>query len=619
MENELDYSKLGMKAGIEIHQQLDTGKLFCKCPGFLRSEEPHFRISRRLHKVAGETGEVDAAVAHEAALNREFVYEGYNDTTCLIELDEEPPKFVNDRALDEVLKIALLLNCEIYQNTQIMRKTVIDGSNTSGFQRTVLIGHNGFLETSFGKVKIESVALEEDSARIISKDEKQSIYRLDRLGIPLVEITTGPDMNDAEQVKECALKIGEIIRACKVRRGLGTIRQDLNVSIKGKNRIEIKGFQDPKMMVKTIELEIARQSGLIEVHDKIKKIKDYSTSYKDISGIFAGTEAKIIKPTLQNGGVIVGARLKGFAGLLGKEIGPNKRIGSEIAAYARMHGVGGLIHSDEDIKKYNLTEKEISAIRLSLECENEDAFIIVADKKEKALPAISSAITRALSIYDEAVLSEVRNAKEDGTSEFLRPMPGRARMYPETDLPLLYISRDKINDIKKKLPKTREEIRAELKKKGVNEELIELVLDDMDEFYVLMKVYSKDANLVAKMITLWRSEIATKSKKSYEEVMNILNEAVLERILEKVNDGSLSEGDVKSVMNLIMNGKDVDSALVIDRGNDDELEEQIRRIVTEKPGLRANAYMGLVITKLGTSVDKRKAMEILNRLTEGSK
>src|SRR3989338_5839850 len=241
----MDYIKLGLKAGLEIHQQLDTGKLFCNCPGYLRSEEPDYTIMRKLHAVAGESGEVDVAVEYEASRDKEFIYQGYNDTTCLVEIDECPPYLINEKALDEALKIALLLNCEIYQTTQVMRKTVIDGSNTSGFQRTFLIGHDGYVETSFGKVNVDSVALEEDAARIVEKSDKRAVFRLDRLGIPLMEIGTEPIMSNPEEIKECALKIGEILRACKVKRGIGTIRQDVNISIKGHDRVEIKGFQDP--------------------------------------------------------------------------------------------------------------------------------------------------------------------------------------------------------------------------------------------------------------------------------------------------------------------------------------------------------------------------------------
>ncbi len=285
-ESKIDYDKEGLMSGLEIHQQLDTGKLFCRCPGYLRQDEPNFVVKRKLHRVAGETGEVDAAVSHEATIDREFSYQGYNDTTCLVELDEEPPKEVNSEALDEALKIALLLNCEIYPVVQIMRKMVIDGSNTSGFQRTFLIGHDGYLETSFGKVGIDSVALEEDAARIVSRDGKSAVYRLDRLGIPLVEIGTAPEMNTPEQIKETALKIGEILRACKVKRGIGTIRQDVNISIKGHDRVEIKGFQDPKMMVETVDKEIIRQR--INIANELDRVEsELFTVARAISTSFA--------------------------------------------------------------------------------------------------------------------------------------------------------------------------------------------------------------------------------------------------------------------------------------------------------------------------------------------
>lgn len=477
----MDYAKIGLKAGLEIHQQLDTGKLFSRTPSYLRKDEPHFTIRRKLHKVAGESGEVDTAVEFEASLKKEFVYEGYNDTISLVELDESPPQEIDSDALDEVLKIATLLNCEIFQTTQIMRKTVIDGSNTSGFQRTVLLARNGFVECSFGKVGIESICLEEDSARVVSKDEKESVYRLDRLGIPLVEIATSPDLKTPEQIKECALKLGDILRACKVKRGIGTIRQDLNISIKGHDKVEIKGFQEPKIMIKTVELEVERQL------DELSK--------KKTSG-------------------------------------------------------------------------------------------------------------------------EVRNSEENGKTRFLRPLPGKDRMYPETDLPLLKISRDKINEIKKKLPKLRADIKSELKKKGVSDELIPLVVENLEEFEILSKIFDRDSNLIAKMITIWRSEFAAKTKKSFEQVKEILNENVLEKILENVRDKKLESSDVKSVMDKIVSGDKLEDALKVEKISSDELEEEIAKIVKEKPGLRANAYMGLVMAKFKGKLDAKKAMEILNRLVQ---
>ena len=258
-----------IKAGLEIHQQLDTNKLFCDCPSILRNDEPDFEIRRKLHAVAGESGEVDVAAKYESSLDREFIYQGY-DSICLVEMDEEPSHLINNEALLICLHISLLLNCEILPISQVMRKTVVDGSNTSGFQRTVLIARNGFVETEDGKVRISNVSLEEDSARIIEKKDDKGVYRLDRLGIPLIEIGTEADIKNPEQCKDVALYIGDILRSCKVKRGIGTIRQDVNISIDGHPRVEIKGFQDVKMFIPVIENEIKRQKENIKNNPAIK-------------------------------------------------------------------------------------------------------------------------------------------------------------------------------------------------------------------------------------------------------------------------------------------------------------------------------------------------------------
>ncbi len=477
-----NYSKLGFKAGIEIHQQIDAPKLFSGAPSFLRNDEPHYRIERKLHAVAGETGKIDEAVAHEAGLGKKFFYEGYRDTISLVELDEEPAHNVNDEALNVALTVALLLNCEIYPVTQVMRKIVIDGSNTSGFQRTLLLAREGFVETSYGKVRVASVCLEEDSARVISREKDKVIYRLDRLGIPLVEIATHPDLKNPEMVKECALKLGEILRACRVKRGLGTIRQDVNVSISGHDRVEIKGFQDPKMMIETIDKEIDRQ---------------------------------------------------------------------------------------------------------------------------------------LLDVKNGKVSGEVRNALPSGESEFLRPMPGASRMYPETDLSLLKIGKIKIDSLKKNLPKLKADIREELKKKGLTDELIGLVLDsseNLDEFEILLNVCPIEAPLVAKMVTLWRNEFASKRGKTFDEIKSVLTEKVYEKILEAIASEKINSSDVKPVLMKILDGVDLKDALKVEKIDDNEIEKEVREIIKNKPGMRANAYMGMLMVKFKGKLDAKKAMDLIERV-----
>jgi Glu-tRNA(Gln) amidotransferase subunit E-like FAD-binding protein len=478
--SDIDYTRLKFKSGLEIHQQLDTCKLFCNCPSILRNDEPDFTIERKLHAVAGESGEVDKAAEYQASLKKTFVYQVYKDNNCLVELDEEPPYEINQEALKIALQISLLLNCKIINNTQIMRKTVIDGSNTSGFQRTVLIARGGYVETKQGRVGIDTICLEEDSARKVKVEGEKVYWNLDRLGIPLIEIATAPDIKSGEQAKEVALHIGDVLRSCKVKRGIGTIRQDVNISILNGNRIEMKGVQDMKMFIKTIENEVIRQKYLYD-----------------------------------NGN-------------------PTK--------------------------------------------------------------------------------AEVRNSLPDGSSEFLRPMPGADRMYPETDLPLLKISRDFINEIKKDLPKLRSSIAGELKEKGLNEEMVKLILSEnkLEELKVLLEIYN-NINFIAKMIVVFPKEIATKEKKSLEEI----EEKILDYygdILREIIKKKISEGDVKDILTKLVRGESFDKAIKSEKADNSKIEGEILKMIKEKPGLNANAYMGLVMGKFKGKINGKEAMEIINKI-----
>ncbi|MEM4248461.1 MAG: Glu-tRNA(Gln) amidotransferase subunit GatE [Candidatus Nanoarchaeia archaeon] len=267
----MDCGKIGLKSGLEIHQQIDSHKLFCECPSVIRTDEAHLTIKRELRPLAGETGKIDPAALFEKKKRKFYIYEAYSDTTCPVELDEEPPHPINQEALDIALLIAKMLHCEILDVVQVMRKTIVDGSNVSGFQRTALIGLNGYVETSFGKVGIQTIAIEEDAARRISETPDSVTWRLDRLGIPLVEIATAPDCKTPEQVKETAEKIGLLLRSTgKVMRGIGTIRQDVNVSITGHPRVELKGVQELPHMPEIVKNEIERQIEAIKKGEKLE-------------------------------------------------------------------------------------------------------------------------------------------------------------------------------------------------------------------------------------------------------------------------------------------------------------------------------------------------------------
>ncbi len=277
-----NYRDLNFRAGIECHQQLESHKLFCSCPSLVNDPNKiSNKIKRKLRAAAGELGEVDIAALHEIKKGKEFIYETKDTSSCLLELDECPPYEINQEALDITLEIALLFRANIVDEIYVMRKIVIDGSNTTGFQRTMLVATDGYINTSKGRVNIPTIYLEEEAAKKLIEYESNIEYSLDRLGVPMIEIDTDASIKDPEYAKEVASIIGMILRSTeKVKRGIGSIRQDVNLSILGKARIEIKGFQDLRYMPKVIDGEILRLSKLKDIKSEVRKANvDGTTEY----------------------------------------------------------------------------------------------------------------------------------------------------------------------------------------------------------------------------------------------------------------------------------------------------------------------------------------------------
>ena len=304
-----DYNELSTKIGLEVHQQLEGKKLFCSCPTIIQKGNPDYKVSRVLRASAGETGEIDAAAKHEMIKKKTFIYQGYEDITCLVELDSEPPHEVNKEALKTALQVAKLLNCNIVDRIYFMRKVVVDGSNTSGFQRTALVGTDGWIKVNGKRITVPTVCLEEEACQVVKRTNDYDIYNLSRQGIPLIEIATGPDISTPEECKEAASHLGLILRSVKgIKRGIGTIRQDVNISIKNGSRVEIKGFQDLRSIPKVVNYEIERQLKLIKygrkVNEEVRKAEpDFTTSYlRPMPGsarMYPETDSKPIVPELK--------------------------------------------------------------------------------------------------------------------------------------------------------------------------------------------------------------------------------------------------------------------------------------------------------------------------------
>ena len=433
--SEYDYEELGLVAGLEIHQQLDTAtKLFCDSPTVERDPAAADRtITRRLHPTTSELGELDQAALEESRVDREFTYLAY-DTTCLVEEDDEPPRRVDEEALSVALQIADLLDVQVVDQAHVMRKLVIDGSNTSGFQRSILLGQHGSIETEYGEVSIVDLMLEEESAKRVEATDEGVVYSLDRLGVPLVEIGTGPDIRSPAGARAAAERIGMLLRSTgSVKRGLGTIRQDVNVSIAEGARVEVKGVQDLRGIEDIVHGEVGRQAELLEIRDALRGRDATVGDPQPVTDVFADTDSGVVRRAIDAGGSVFAVPLRGFDGLVGREIQSDRRLGTELSDHAKRHGAGGVFHTDE-LPAYGVTDAEVAALRAAVGAGEADAVAMVADDDETARLAIEAVADRAAAAI-EGVPEETRGANDDGTTRYLRPLPGAARMYPETDVP----------------------------------------------------------------------------------------------------------------------------------------------------------------------------------------
>ncbi len=430
-----EYSALGFKCGLEIHQRLATKeKLFCSCDASLPEDIVVMDILRRQRAVAGETGKFDVSTNFESRRGRTFTYRLFRRSTCLVDIDEEPPHRVNPEALSIALRIAASLNAKVPDEIEPMRKEVVDGSDPSAFQRSLLCGYAGSIEVDGKRIDIPSIFLEEESSGI-EPASSTVLYNVSRLGIPLIEIDTSPIISSPEEAKRVASQLGLLLRLTgSVQRGIGSIRQDVNVSIKGGARIEIKGFQDLENMDKIIETEVRRQLALIAIQKELSGRAASVSEALDVTGLFKKTNSRIIRQHTERNGRVLASKLVNFSGIMGREICDGKRLGSEVSEYAKKAGVKGIIHSDEDLAAYDISEEERQALIGVLGMGRNDAFMLVAAEKGVCERAMQLARGRAEAAM-RGVPEETRSVElKSFATRFMRPLPGGSRMYPETDV-----------------------------------------------------------------------------------------------------------------------------------------------------------------------------------------
>ena len=607
-----------MMCGIEIHQQLDTKKLFCSCDSHL-CEDGQGAVYRRLRPTTSEMGEVDRAALAQFQRHMGYRYQCCEGTSCLVELDEEPPHDVNADAMQIALTFSEMLEANVIDEIHFMRKIVVDGSNTSGFQRTALIATDGKVKVGDRDISILSVCLEEDAARKVETKGDEILYRLDRLGIPLIEVATGPDMRTPEEVMEVAYRLGTLLRATRrVKRGIGTIRQDLNISIPGGARIELKGVGDLKMIPDYVRNEVNRQKMLIRVKTILNDRGTVAVPFEpiDVTEIFKTCESKVIKGALDDKGKVIAVRLPGFAGVMN---GDNKtlRLGSEMAQRARTKGVKGIFHSDE-LPNYGIDQSYVDDLRSFLGMTGgNDAFVICAAREKKATDALEAAVIRANEAL-EGVPEETRDPLPDGTTKYSRPLPGAARMYPETDVPPTTITDERLQQVRDNMPEFPEQIEKRLVDQyGINQQQArQIVRQSNDE---LFERIAKDRAMAPIAATMFLNAYSEMEHDGIDT--HVFTDDAILGLFSMLKDGRFAKEALPSILREMATGTAAEDAIkklgveAVDAGEATAIIEKIvneRADFVREKGMGAiGGLMGPVMGALRGKIDGKQANQLL--------
>jgi glutamyl-tRNA(Gln) amidotransferase subunit E len=620
-----------IKVGLEIHRQLDTEhKLFCACPTDFTESEPEDRFLRRLRPTQSELGQIDQAALFEFHRGRSILYESDRQTSCLVEMDEEPPAKLNGEAVEVCLTAALLMNAKPVDEVHVMRKVVIDGSNTTGFQRTSVAALDGTLRVGEKDVPIQQISLEEDAARKTSQSHEIAGFRIDRLGVPLIEVTTGPVIESSSEAEQVALAIGTVLRATrKVKRGLGSIRQDLNISISGGALVEIKGVQELDLVGKAVDLEVNRQQELLQIRDELTRRQvnpeSLERKYVDLSDLFGGTKARVIKEAMAKGGIVLGVKLPKFGGLLGRELGPGLRLGTELSSRASFWGgVGGIFHSDE-LPGYGITGDEVRLARRKMNLDPSDALVVVADTPSRANEALGAVVDRAKEAL-AGVPEETRMAMPDGTTRYMRPRPGAARMYPETDVPPTPVTDELIARLKESLPETPERtVQRLMQRFSINEKLAKQLVDS--DYLRLFEQIASTSKVQASFIATVLSESCKSLEREGFPIRDIPDQTI-ESIFSLVDEGVVTKEAVGDLLKWqSRNSRSDPRAGVKELGlkmiTERELEEIIDRhieknskMVEQKGAAAFSSLMGSVMSEVRGSIEPRIVTEKLKQKLE---
>jgi glutamyl-tRNA(Gln) amidotransferase subunit E len=510
-----DYETLGFAAGLEVHQQLETrSKLFCRCPAGRYVTRVDGEVLRHMRPTLSELGEYDGTALMEFKTKKEIVYLLERGSVCTYEMDDTPPFEMDQEAVRIAIEMALLLRLNLVSELHVMRKQYLDGSIPTGFQRSAMVGLAGaipFRVSELGvdrELRIRQLSLEEDSCRELSDIGHRITFRTDRLGMPLTETVTEPDLKNPLELQAAARLLAQVARATgKVRRGPGAARQDVNVSVAGGRRVEIKGVHHHRGLPRLVHVEAYRQLNLLRVRAMLlgRGVEAQSLAIpgdgppwelsglvRDIGTAMRGTHAGFAAEALATGERVVAVRLPGFAGTLSHRTQPGLTFAHELAERVRViacpvrrpflaysdgpadgrtggrndRRTGGPAdrRTDETASprpalalggtiSFELSDSEWRTARRLVGADPDDAVVLVWALEADAATAAREILIRAAEAL-KGVPAETRQAFADGTTGFERILPGPDRMYPDTDTPPLPIPDGVVTEIRGAMPET---------------------------------------------------------------------------------------------------------------------------------------------------------------------
>jgi glutamyl-tRNA(Gln) amidotransferase subunit E len=619
-----DYKKIGFKSGLEIHQQLLTEKkLFCRCPSGKYSDKYNAEILRHMRPTLSELGEYDGTALMEFKTKKNIIYRINRETVCTYEMDDTPPFLMNEEALDIAIQIGMLLDCNIVDEIHIARKQYLDGSIPTGFQRTAIFALDGEIPYKNRKIRIVQMSIEEDSCREVSDVGHNRVYLTDRLGMPLIETVTGPDMKTPHEVAEVAEICSKLVRSTgKVRRGLGAAREDVNVSVTGGTRIEIKGVSKISKIPLLTYNEAMRQWNLLklreELHSRGITEKTFKANSVDVTKIFKNPHYLPIKSAIEAGLEIRCVLLKGFHGLLNWQTQTDTYFSKEIADRVRVIAclttIPNLIHSDTKVD--TLTANEWGQVKKLANADDNDIMVIVWGNKEDVEMASNEIIIRA----KEAAIgipSETRQAFRDGTNGFERILPGADRMYPDTDLPPKRILKSRAESLGLHLPKKyweRQKWYYELKiPKDTVEDLSISKFADLFEF--LVKEWKLNPTICAVVLIQFPKRLR---KKGYE--IEYISAEDMKEIFEAYKNNLLSKDGILAAMENALNLGGFYPELLPQPCTESELNLMIKetafsmdQLKLYNPKNRNKIVIGKVMEEMRLRIDGRTVAENVSK------